>query len=155
MTQRRIAEQISSLADPVVDALGLELVDVEYLTQGGRWIVRVYVDREGGVTLDECAMLSRELGPLLDVKDVIPHEYVLEVSSPGLNRRLKKEKDFVWARGKKVKLRTRNPVDGRRNFTGMLTDVREGDLLLEVEGGTVVIALREVERANVVFEFGT
>ncbi|MBW1679964.1 MAG: ribosome maturation factor RimP [Deltaproteobacteria bacterium] len=155
MTQRRIAEQISSLADPVVDALGLELVDVEYLTQGGRWIVRVYVDREGGVTLDECAMLSRELGPLLDVKDVIPHEYVLEVSSPGLNRRLKKEKDFVWARGKKVKLRTRNPIDGRRNFTGMLTDVREGDLLLEVEGGTVVIALREIERANVVFEFGT
>jgi len=139
----------------VVDALGLELVDVEYLTQGGRWIVRVYVDREGGVTLDECAMLSRELGPLLDVKDVIPHEYVLEVSSPGLNRRLKKEKDFVWARGKKVKLRTRNPIDGRRNFTGMLTDVREGDLLLEVEGGTVVIALREIERANVVFEFGT
>ncbi|MBW2102897.1 MAG: ribosome maturation factor RimP [Deltaproteobacteria bacterium] len=155
MTQRRIAEQISSLADPVVDALGLELVDVEYLTQGGRWIVRVYVDREGGVTLDECAMLSRELGPLLDVKDVIPHEYVLEVSSPGLNRRLKKEKDFVWARGKKVKLRIRNPIDGRRNFTGMLTDVREGDLLLEVEGGTVVIALREIERANVVFEFGT
>jgi len=139
----------------VVDALGLELVDVEYLTQGGRWIVRVYVDREGGVTLDECAMLSRELGPLLDVKDVIPHEYVLEVSSPGLNRRLKKEKDFVWARGKKVKLRIRNPIDGRRNFTGMLTDVREGDLLLEVEGGTVVIALREIERANVVFEFGT
>ncbi len=139
----------------MVDALGLELVDVEYLTQGGRWIVRVYVDREGGVTLDECAMLSRELGPLLDVKDVIPHEYVLEVSSPGLNRRLKKEKDFVWARGKKVKLRTRNPIDGRRNFTGMLTDVREGDLLLEVEGGTVVIALREIERANVVFEFGT
>lgn len=139
----------------MVDALGLELVDVEYLTQGGRWIVRVYVDREGGVTLDECAMLSRELGPLLDVKDVIPHEYVLEVSSPGLDRRLKKEKDFVWARGKKVKLRIRNPIDGRRNFTGMLTDVREGDLLLEVEGGTVVIALREIERANVVFEFGT
>jgi ribosome maturation factor RimP len=100
-----ITKKVADLVDPILGELGFELVDVEYLSKHGRWVLRLYIDKEGGVTIDDCALVSREIGDLIDVKDIIRHEYVLEVSSPGLNRPLKKEKDFVWAIGKKIKLR--------------------------------------------------
>ena len=78
--------------------MDVELVDIEYLSEHGRWVLRIYVDQEGGITLDGCARVSREIGDLIDVKDILQHEYVLEVSSPGLNRPLKKEKDFWFLR---------------------------------------------------------
>ena len=149
VTHRKVEELIK----PILDAMDYELVDIEYLSERGRWILRIYVDTVGGVTLDDCARVSREIGDLIDVKDIIAHEYVLEVSSPGLNRPLKRERDFLWARGKKVKIKMANPVEGRRNFVGYLKDLREGKLHLEVEKTLIFLSLKDVKKANLVFEF--
>lgn len=147
-----IIDQVSMVVEPVLDEMGFELVDVEYVAAGGRSVLRLYMDRPGGVTLDDCARVSREIGVLIDVKDLIPERYVLEVSSPGLNRRLKKEKDFVWAMGKKVKVRMKSPMEGRRNFTGRLTGMKEGTIVVEVDQKETALPMKGIDKANVVFE---
>lgn len=154
MQRQTIIDEVSQLVGPVIEDMGYELVDVEYVTNYGRWVLRLYVDKEGGITLDDCAQASREVGDLIDVKEIIDHEYVLEVSSPGLNRPLKKEKDYLRALGKKIRVRMISPVEGRRNFTGTLKTFQEGTLGLEMEGRLVTLAWQEVERANLVYEFG-
>ena len=116
-------------------------------------MLRLYIDTEGGVTIDDCARVSREIGDLIDVKDVIMHEYILEVSSPGLNRPLKKERDFVWAKGKRVKVRMVKPVNGRRNFSGYLKNFEDGTLYVEAEGSLVALPWVEVDKAHLVYEF--
>ena len=138
---------------PVLEASGFELVDVEYTSKHGKRILRLYVDKEGGVTLEDCARASREVGDLIDVKNIIDHGYVLEVSSPGLNRPLKKEKDFLRALGKKIKVRMVAPVDGRRKFTGTLKFFEGGILGLEIESGLVDLRWSDVEKASLVYEF--
>jgi ribosome maturation factor RimP len=148
-----IRNQVFDIASPVLEDIGFELIDVEYLTMNGRWILRLYVDKEGGVTIDDCVSVSRELGDLLDVKDVISHEYVLEVSSPGLNRPLKREKDFIKFTGKKIKCRMAGPVDGQKNFSGRLKDIKEGRVFLKTESGIVELPLDDIEKANLVYEF--
>ncbi len=148
-----IAKQVSDLVEPILGEMGFELVDVQYLTKYGRWVLRLYIDTEGGVTIDDCARVSREIGDLIDVKDVIMHEYILEVSSPGLNRPLKKDTDFMWAQGKRVKVRMAKPVNGRRNFTGYLKNFEDDTLYVEAEGGLMALPRIEVEKANLVYEF--
>ncbi|MBW1829958.1 MAG: ribosome maturation factor RimP [Deltaproteobacteria bacterium] len=144
-------KKISHLVEPLIDEMGFELVDIEYLSERGRWVLRIYADRKGGITLDDCARVSRELGNFIDVKDVIQHEYVLEVSSPGLNRPLKKEKDFLRAVGKKVKVKMFVPLKGRRRFTGLLKKYQEMNLYLEVDNNLVLLPLQDVEKANLVY----
>jgi len=148
-----ITTRISDLVEPILDELSFELVNVEYLSERGRWILRIYIDKEGGVTIDDCAMISGELGDLIDIKGIIEHEYVLEVSSPGLNRPLKKEADFLRVIGKKIKVRMAVPVNGRRNFSGYLKDVRDQILYIEAEGGLVTLPWPEIDKANLVYEF--
>ena len=148
-----INRKVEGLIKPILDEMDYELVDIEYLTERGRWVLRVYVDKEGGVTLDDCARVSREIDDLIEVKDIVRHEYVLEVSSPGLNRPLKRERDFLWARGKKVKIKMANPVKGQRNFIGYLRELREGMLHLEVDGTFIFLSRKDVRKANLVFEF--
>jgi ribosome maturation factor RimP len=148
-----ITKQLADLIEPVLEEMGFELVDAEYLSYKGKWVLRLYIDTEGGVTLDDCARVSGELGDLIDVRDVILHEYVLEVSSPGLNRPLTKEKHLMNAVGKKIKVTMARPVEGRRNFSGRLHDFREGILYVEIERGTVALPWADVERANLVYEF--
>ena len=148
-----IREKIADLADPILDELGFELVDVEYLSKHGRWVLRIYIDKNGGVTIDDCAVVSGELGDLIDIKDIIDHEYVLEVSSPGLNRPLRKESDFIRVIGKKIRVRMSVPQKGRRNFTGYLKDFEDRSLSLEVEGGLISLPWSGIEKANVVYEF--
>jgi ribosome maturation factor RimP len=148
-----LIKEISQLIEPILDEMDVELVDVEYLSYHGRWIVRIYVDKEGGITVDDCARVSREIDEIIDIKGVIHHAYVLEVSSPGLNRPLKKEKDFQRAVGKKIKARISVPLKGRRHFTGYLKDFRNGTLYLEVENNLVPLSRRDVEKANLVYEF--
>ena len=116
--QTQIRQQLEQLAEALVASEGMELVDLEYRRQGRRWMLRLFIDKDGGVTLDDCANISRELGDLLDVKDVIPQAYVLEVSSPGLNRRLRKKEDFSRFAGRKVRLRLVAPIDGRKKNCG-------------------------------------
>jgi ribosome maturation factor RimP len=148
-----IAEQVADLVGPALEDMDFELVDVEYLSRHGKWVLRLYIDKEGGVTLDDCARVSREFGDLIDVKDIIIHKYVLEVSSPGLDRPLKKEKDLEHAIGKKIKVKTVAPVKGRQNYTGYLMNFQKGILYIELENGPVHLPWKEVEKANLVYEF--
>ena len=148
-----ITTQVSNLVGPILDGLGYELVDVAYASDFGRWILRLYIDKATCVTIDDCARVSREIGDLIDVKEIIDHEYVLEVSSPGLNRPLRKEKHFNQAIGKKIKVKTKTPVDGRRNYTGCLSRFEDGILYLQLSGEVVSIPLPNVEKANIIYEF--
>jgi ribosome maturation factor RimP len=129
-------EKIWQLAEPLLASAGMELVQAECLRMKTRWMVRVYIDREGGVTLDECAEISDQLGDLLDVHDVPSGPYTLEVSSPGLDRPLFRDKDFLKYRGSRVSLRLSEKIDGRRHFRGELIDYED-------EGGRKFLVVRD------------
>jgi ribosome maturation factor RimP len=150
----RVSDQVEQLIEPILDDMNIELVDIEYLSERGRWVLRIYADREGGITLEDCARVSREIGDVIDMSGILSHEYVLEVSSPGIDRPLKKEADFFRSVGRKIRVRTRNPVQGRRNFTGRLRAFRDGVLYLRLNDGELPLELRNVEKANLVYEFG-
>ncbi|HEN20545.1 MAG TPA: ribosome maturation factor RimP, partial [Desulfobacteraceae bacterium] len=143
-----VIQEVTQIIAPVVEEMGLEFVDIEYLSEHGRWVLRLFLDKEGGITLDDCAKASREIGDLIDVKGVIGHEYVLEVSSPGLDRRLKKDKDFLRAIGKKIRIKMAVPLDGHRNFTGYLRDFKDGVIDLETATTPVSLSIKDIERAN-------
>lgn len=123
-----LEDKVEALVLPVVEAFGLELADVEYVTEEGRNILRVTIDKAEGVTIDDCSDVSRELSTVFDVDDIVPEQYCLEVSSPGLDRRLKKRKDFLEAVGKKIRLKTKLPIIDRRNFNVTLEAVAEDSI---------------------------
>jgi ribosome maturation factor RimP len=148
-----LIKTVTALIEPVLDEMEIELVDIEYLSEHGRWVLRIYVDEPGGITLDNCARVSREIGDLIEVKDIFKQEYVLEVSSPGLNRRLKKEKDFEKAVGKNIKIRMITPLEGQRNFTGSLQSFQDGILCLRVKYDLILLPFGDVEKANLVYDF--
>jgi ribosome maturation factor RimP len=150
-------QQIRQLAEPVLASVGLELVQVECLKMKARWVVRIYMDRkEGGVTLDDCALISNQLGDLLDVHDVPPGPYTLEVSSPGLDRPLQRDEDFLKYRGSRINLRVKEKIDGRRHFCGVMTDYEDGEggkvLVVTVGGKTYRIPREAMVKANLVYE---
>jgi len=145
--------QIENLVEPILEEMGYELVNVEYVSSFGRWILRLFVDKEGGVTIGDCARISEELGDLIDVKEFVRHEYNLEVSSPGLDRPLRREKDLCLALGKRVKVRMATPLKGRRNFSGVLLRYGDGILHLEVDGVEVALSWPDVAKANLIYEF--
>ncbi len=145
----QIAEKARSIAEPLCEDLGIEVVDVEYTMERGNWVLRIYIDRPGGVTLDDCARVSRELGTLLDVEDIVPQSYSLEVSSPGLDRPLKREKDFLKAVGKKVRIKTIEPIDGRKNFKVVVDGVEDGTVVVKDASGKVWrIPIDNIEKAR-------
>ncbi|MBL7203411.1 MAG: ribosome maturation factor RimP [Desulfobacteraceae bacterium] len=148
-----VIKEVTALIEPVLDEMEIELVDIEYLSEQGRWILRIYVDKSGGITLDACARVSREIGDLIEVKDIFHQGYVLEVSSPGLNRRLKKEKDFERAVGKNIKIRMVTPFEGQRNFRGSLQSFQDGILCLSVNDDLILLPYGDVEKANLVYNF--
>lgn len=150
---RGTAQEVSDIIAPVLEDMGFELVDVEYVSKHGRWVLRLFIDREGGVTIDDCARVSREIGDIIDVRDIVDHEYVLEVSSPGIDRPLKKKKDFQGAAGRRVKLRTTHPREGRRNYEGVLDRVEGDTITLLVDGAEISLSIEEVEKANLVYDF--
>lgn len=118
MKVEELKNRLMGLIEPVVGAAGVDLEDIEVLKMKGKILLRVYIDREGGVTIDDCELVSRDIEAVLDVEDPIPSSYVLEVSSPGLDRPLKKPKDFKRFSGKKVRLVTREPVEKQNFFVG-------------------------------------
>src|SRR4029453_14117906 len=113
--------RIEAVASPVLEAHGLSLVDLEWRREGRRWVLRFYVDKSGGVGIADCQRFSREIGDVLDVSGLIPEPYDLEVSSPGLERELKKDREFAWAIGREGPCWVREPVDGRRELSGVLS----------------------------------
>jgi len=150
MQKNKVEEQIEKLAGPVAESLGLELVQVVYRRESAGWILRILVDRPGGVSVDDCADLSRELSHILDVEDPLPGAYRLEVSSPGLDRPLTKPDDFKRFLGKEVTLKTSAPIDGRRKFTGTLEGFEDQRVVLRVEGKQQEIDYQLIEKANLV-----
>ena len=148
-------EQIRQLAEPLIASAGMELVHVECLKMQSRWLVRIYMDREeGGVTVDDCALVSNQLGDVLDVHDVPPGPYTLEVSSPGLDRPLKGEADYRRFAGRLAKIVLREPVDGQMHFKGRLRGA-DGDVVLidDEQGRAHRVPLSAVTRARLEVEF--
>ncbi len=143
---------ITALAEPVAASMGMEVVLVE-IKGGGRSIIRVYIDQAGGVSVDDCERFSKRFSVLLDVEDCIPFSYVLEVSSPGLDRPLVREADFQRFAGKQAKVRTSQPLQGQRNFRGKILGTSGGNIRLELSPGQEVeMPLSQIERANLVVE---
>jgi len=155
--KQTVEERASAVLDPIVAGEGLELVDLEFVREREGWVLRLFIDKPGGrVGLDECSQVSRAVDPVLDVEDIIPHEYSLEVSSPGVNRPLKTPAHFARVQGQKVKVKTFGPVGEppRKNFTGTLTGVAGDGISVEVEGaGTFHIHFKDIAKANLEFEF--
>ena len=156
MAQRVYEDKIRGLAEPVVEAEGLELILVECLKMKSRWVVRLYLDKEGGIALDDCAAVSNQLGDLLDVHDVPPGPYTLEVSSPGLERPLDQDRDFLKYRGAEIAVRLDEKLDGSRNFRGKLVDFVDEDggkvLLVDVMGTIRRIPRDKVTKAHLVYK---
>ena len=123
------------LIQPILDRMNFELVDVEYVKEGSVWYLRAYIDKEGGITVNDCEAVAREMNELLDSEDFIPDSYTFEVSSPGLGRPLKKEKDFVRNMGKEIEIRTYRSIQGSKEFYGNLTDYNKETVTIEMEEG--------------------
>ena len=152
MGKAPVAQSVTELIEPGLLANGLELVDVEFKKEGQNWVLRIYIDSEGGITLADCQKVSRLAGDLIEVEEVIEPVYTLEVSSPGLNRVLKKEKDFLKYSGKKIYDQCHAPMDGRKKFTGILAGFIDQSIHLEVDGHRYTIPLSLVAKANLVIE---
>ena len=130
-------KQTEELLEPIVTGFGFELVDVEYVKEGGTWYLRAYIDKPGGINVDDCEVVSRRLSDILDEKDYIEEAYILEVSSPGLGRPLKKEKDFKRSLGEEVDVRTYRMIEKQKEFTGLLKDYDDATVTIEMEDGTL------------------
>ncbi|NLL47120.1 MAG: ribosome maturation factor RimP [Firmicutes bacterium] len=153
MTRVNIVELVTTWVEEIVQDTEVELVDVEYVKEHQDWILRIFIDKEGGVDLDDCAKVSGLLDKKLDAEDPIPGAYSLEVSSPGLERPLKKATDYVRFAGRQVQIRTYSGVHGRKRFEGTLEGLRDDNVLLKWEGETIEIPLELVAKANLAMEF--
>ena len=143
--------RIEAVASPVLEAHGLTLVDSEWRREGRRWVLRFYVDKTGGVGIADCQRFSREMGDVLDVSGLIPEPYDLEVSSPGLDRELKSDREFAWAVGKEVRCWVREPLEGRRELAGVLVAVTPEALSVAEAGqATQAVPRRLLDKARLV-----
>ena len=146
--------QLGALLEPAIEALGYQLVGVEYRSGGpGGALLRVYIDCEGGITADDCERVSYQVSGLLDVKDPIPGHYTLEVSSPGLDRLLFRREDYERFAGSLVKLRMAVPQEGRRKYQGRLLRLEGGNVVVDQDGEEVALALDQIEQARLVPEY--
>jgi len=146
----RVITAIEAYATPLLESMGLELVEIQFRREGHGWVLRFYIDSEQGVTLDDCASVSREFATWLDVEDLIEQAYHLEVSSPGLERPLKKQADFERFSGRKARIKLKEPRDERRVFIGILGPVQENEVTLLVDEKPVKIAFEEIARARLI-----
>ncbi|AEF94352.1 Ribosome maturation factor rimP [Desulfotomaculum nigrificans CO-1-SRB] len=153
MAKNSVVEKVTAAIEPIVEESKLELVNVEYVKEGGNWYLRVFIDKPGGVDLDDCQMLSEKLDKLLDELDPIPQAYFLEVSSPGIERPLKKPEDFERFMGHLVNITTYTPIDGAKSFTGKLQGYTEAGIEIEVKGKPMLIPHDRVATSRLAVEF--
>ena len=147
----RSLQKAFDLIGPILLPLGFELVDLQLATEPGRRILRVLIDKEGGISVGDCEKASREIETAIEVEEVIRERYSLEVSSPGLDRPLVKEADFVRFAGQTASIKTREPIEGRRNYKGTLKGVEAGEIVIEVDHQDYRIPWKLIEKANLVF----
>ncbi len=143
-----LEHKIQEMVEPLILHAGMELINIEYLRERGGMTLRITIDKEGGITVDDCAFISRLASDVLDVKDPIQGRYNLEVSSPGINRPLVREKDFERFSGEKVFIRTKNMLNGRRRYRGILEKIDEGKVFVKAGEDVFVIPLEDIARAR-------
>ena len=137
MSKRETYEtRTEELITPILDRMNFELVDVEYVKEGGTWYLRAYIDKEGGITVNDCEAVAREMNEILDREDFVEDSYVFEVSAPGLGRPLKKEKDYIRSMGKEVDRRTYRAINREKEFYGILSAYDENTVTIKTEDGT-------------------
>lgn len=151
--QQKIIEKIEKIVTPVVNEMGLSLVDIEYMQDGGYWYVRIYVENlNGEITLEECAAISGKIDE--DVDKLIEQRFFLEVSSPGIERLLKKIEDFIRFKGEKIKVSLKHKINDKKSFEGIITECKDNIIFLEIEEENIVeIPFSEVKKANIIYEF--
>jgi ribosome maturation factor RimP len=155
-----VADRARSVLEPIVARDGFELVEVDWAREGAAWVLRVYVDRPGGVTIEHCQELSRTIETVLDVEDFIEPAYNLEVSSPGLDRPLRKPQDFERFAGQRAHVKTFGPIEEsapgqgpRKNWTGILRGFAEGAVLIEVDGALHRVPHAKIAKAHIEYDF--
>ena len=146
-------DRLTTLLEPAVVEAGYELVDLEYRRESGHWVLRLFIDGPQGITLDDCGLVSQRVGDLLDEADPIPHHYHLEVSSPGMNRVLRKKEDFDRFKGRQVSVRTYEPIEGRRRFRGELGGLENGCILVRERDAEWRIPWTAVSKARLEAEW--
>ncbi|CAH9059746.1 Ribosome maturation factor RimP [Pseudoalteromonas holothuriae] len=149
----KLEQELTAMLEPAVEALGFELLGLEFVQAGRHSTLRVYIEHENGITVDNCADASRQVSAILDVEDPITNEYDLEVSSPGVDRPLFKPAHYELAQGEEVRVRTKLPQDGRRNFKGDLVAVSGDMITVNVDSVEYLIMLSNIERANIIAKF--
>ena len=157
----QVIDKIEKLVQPLLEELGCELVDLEYQREQRGWVLRFFLDKENGINLDDCAMASREISSLMDVENIISTAYSLEVSSPGIERPLKKTQDFKRFTGQLAKIKTITSIDpdatgkNRKTFVGTLSGFEDEDVLLILKNTTdaIRIPLQQIDKANLHYEF--
>ena len=155
MSKREHYEQkTEELLMPIIEKNGFELVDVEYVKEGGTWYLRAYIDKPGGISVDDCEVVSRAFSEILDEKDYIDDAYIFEVSSPGLGRPLKKEKDFARSIGEEVEIRTYRAINRQKEFIGMLKEYDTTTVTIEYEDETTQVFERsDIALIRLAFDF--
>ena len=154
MSKKEIYEQkAEALISPIVEKYGFELVDVEYVKEGSSFYLRAYIDKTGGITVDDCETVSREFSDKLDEADFIEEAYIMEVSSPGLGRPLKKEKDFKRSIGKEVEIRTYRPIDREKEFYGILKAYDENSVTIDCAEQERTFQKAEIALIRLAFDF--
>ena len=154
MTRRETYEaKTEELLQPLVDAHGFELVDVEYVKEAGNMYLRAYIDKPGGIAVDDCEVISRALSDKLDEEDYIEDSYILEVSSPGLGRPLKKEKDFKRSIGREIEVRTFRAIDKQKEFTGILKEFDKDSFTIVMEDNEMTFQRSETALVRLAFDF--
>ena len=149
----KITERVFELAKPVVEEEGCSLWDVEYLREAGTWYLRIYIDKEGGVSIDDCERISRRLDPILDEADPIPESYVFEVGSAGADRELKRPSDFAQFMDSEIEVKLYKPLDGSKSFVGRLAGYEDGTVVLDWRGKELRFALAQIAQVRLYVSF--
>ena len=153
MGKTSIYQSVADLIEPTLEGNDIELVDVEYKKTGKTWVLRVFIDKNQGVTVYDCQELSREIEDLIEIHELIDDHYVLEVSSPGLDRPLKKDTDFLRNKGKRIQIKTYSPINNKKENAGTVIDFVNGTLFLEDKKNILKISLTEIAQAKLIIKF--
>jgi len=148
-----LVRRLAQLVGPVVESFGCELIELQFRHEAPGWVLRLVIDNENGIGIDDCAKISREVAHLLEVEDPIEQSYSLEVSSPGLDRPLKRERDFLRCKGKKAKVVVREPIDGQNQCIGLIEAVTQESVTMRTDHGIIEIPFTRMKKARLVIEF--
>ncbi|MDD3706365.1 MAG: ribosome maturation factor RimP [Clostridiaceae bacterium] len=153
MAKRKVEDIVFELAKPIIDRYNFELVEIEFKKEGPDWFLRVYIDKEGGITIDDCQSVSEELSDLLDEADPIEQSYIFEVSSPGIDRPLKTERDYRKNNGKPIEIKLFSPMDGKKVIEGILKGHTDTTVEIEVEGKGINIEKESIALIRPLIKF--